>query len=111
MNANLNMNSYYNRQYQSSGDIRRAYLTKSRKAEVLSFVRSALMNPKVWYTLFTIKLILASVCAIALFTVIGSIEAGTLSPIVGILTALVVAAIECLCFIPIGDRPIRSKRK
>jgi hypothetical protein len=110
MNANLNMNSYYNRQYQTSGDIRRAYLANSRKAELISTAKRALANPKVWYTLFSIKVICAVICAVVLFTVIGSIEAGSLSPITGIITALAVAAVECLCFIPIGERP-QIKRK
>lgn len=110
MNANLNMNSYYNRQYPTSGDIRRAYLANTRKAEIISTAKRTLKNPKVWYTLFSIKVICAFICAIVLFTVIGSIEAGTLSPISGIITSLAVAAVECLCFIPIGERP-QIKRK
>ena len=44
MNANLNMNSYCNRQYQTSGDIRRAYLANSRKAEAVAFIKKALAD-------------------------------------------------------------------
>ncbi len=110
MNANLNMNSCYNRQHKTSGDIRRAYLANSRKMEAVSFIKRALADPKVWYTLFAIKVICAVACAVGLFTAIGSIEAGSLSPMAGIITALAVAAVECLCFIPLGNRP-QTKRK
>ena len=110
MNANLNMNSYCNRQYQTSGDIRRAYLANSRKAEAVAFIKKALADKKVWYTIFTIKIVCAIICAIGLLTVIGSIEAGSLSPLSGIITALAVAAVECLCFIPIGSRPGSNRR-
>ncbi len=108
MNANLNMNTYYNRP-RSSADIRREYIQNSRRREAIAFVKSALNNPKVWYTVFAIKTVFALASAIALFTVIGGIESGELSFFSGIVAALVVAAVECVCFIPTGERP-KSKK-
>ena len=104
MNANLNMNVYRNQAYRTSDDIRREYLYNARRREIVSLVNKTLAKPSVRKALVTIKVIIAIACAIALFSVIGSIEAGSLTALSGIVAAGVIAAVECICFIPINER-------
>ena len=108
MNANININNYYTNQI-SSSDIRRAYIQSSRRRDAIAFIKSSLKNPTVWHTLFVIKIMLGLISAISLFAVMGSIESGELSFLSGIIAALVIAFVECLCFIPIGKRPKSRK--
>ena len=111
MNANLNMNSYKNNSYRTSDDIRRAYMANARRREISSYVERTLSTPTVWKTIFAIKIILGIACAIALFSVIGRIENGGMTALSGIFTAIVIAAVECLCLIPIGENPERKLKK
>lgn len=105
MNADLNMNSYRSHTYRTSDDIRRAYLANTRRRELTAYVAKTLANPTVRKTLFTLKIICAIACAIALFSVIGLIEAGSVTALSGIFCAIIIAAVECICFIPIGEKP------
>lgn len=111
MNAHLNINSYRNPTYRTSDEIRRAYVANTRRREIASYISNALINPTVWKTLFAIKIILGIACAIALFSVIGLIEAGSMTATSGIFTAIIIAAVEFLCFIPIGENPKHRIRK
>ena len=98
MNANLNMTSKYNaRTYQSSSDIRRAYLASSRKVELekLFSVSPAFAKNLV----FALKAILALACAIAFFSVIGLIESGEITFFTGFIYTALISLAECLCFI------------
>ena len=104
MNANLNMNTYKNPTYRTSDDIRREYLYNARRREITSYINKTIAKPSVRKAIATVKAIIAIACAIALFSVIGSIEAGSISALSGIIAAGVIAAVECLCFIPIGER-------
>lgn len=110
MNANLNMNSYKNNAYRTSDDIRRAYMANTRRREISSYISRMLSTPTVWKARFAIKAILGIACAIALFSVIGSIENGSMTALSGIFTAIVIAAVEFLCFIPIGENPERRSK-
>lgn len=102
MNANININSYYNRPLESSMDIRRAYMANTRRREMRAFTSRLLANPTVWTVLFALKIICGIACAIALFTIIGLTESGEISSLSGIFSAIIIAAFESLCFIPIG---------
>ena len=106
---NANVNTYFERRTASaindSDAIRKAYLSRTRKESFFGAVDSAV----IWYMIFALKVIGGIVCAASFFTVLGKIELGTLSPIAGILCTLLIAALECLCFVPIGKRP--GKRK
>jgi hypothetical protein len=104
MNANLNMNTYRNPAYRTSDDIRREYLQNARRREIVSYVNKLLAKPSVRNALVTLKTLIAIACAIALSSVIGSIEAGTITALSGIFYSAVIAAVECLCFIPIGEK-------
>lgn len=104
MNANLNMNSYRTNAYQSSNDIRRAYLANTRKNEITSYINKALSNPAVFSFIFALKVVCAIACAIAFFVVIGLTESGEMTALSGIFSAVAIALVECICFIPIGDK-------
>lgn len=106
MNADLNMNSYRNHTYRTSDDIRRAYLANARRREFTKILSS----PTVWKTLFALKVICGIACAIALFSVIGLIESGSVTALSGIFCAVIIAAVECICFIPIGENPERKNK-
>ena len=103
MNANLNMNTYRNYTYKTSDEIRRAYIATTRRREIASYISKFLATPSVMKTLFTLKIILGIACAIALLSVIGSIESGSMTAMSGIITAVIIAGVESLCFIPIGN--------
>ena len=83
MNADLNMNSYRSHTYRTSDDIRRAYLANTRRRELTAYITKILANPTVWKTLFTLTVICGIACAIALFSVIGLIEAGSVTALSG----------------------------
>ena len=103
------MNAYYSntntRRYthSSSDAIRKAYISRTRKQAIASFVSSlsesvdtkALKN-----LILALKIISGIVCAVSFFAVVGMIEAGTISSFSGILCTAVIAALESLCFIP-----------
>ena len=103
MNANLNMTTYRNNVYRTSDDIRREYLQNTRRREMISLLRKTLAKPSVRKAIVAVKAIIAIACAIALFSVLGSIEAGNTTALSGILYALVIAAVECICFIPTAE--------
>jgi membrane protein YdbS with pleckstrin-like domain len=104
------MNTYRNT-YRTSDDIRRAYMANTRRREISSYIAKALATPSIWRALFAIKVVLGIACAIALFSVIGLIDAGSMSAVSGIAIAIVIAAVESLCFIPIGENPDRHNKK
>lgn len=110
MNADLNMNSYRNHTYRTSDDIRREYLANARRREFTDYIARILSSPTVWKTLFALKVICGIACAIALFSVIGRIEAGSVTALSGIFCAVIIAAVECICFIPIGENPERKNK-
>ena len=103
------MNAYYTnthtkRYVQNDSDaIRRAYLSNVRKQSVLRFIASLAesADTKVMQRLIlALKIISGIVCAISFFAVVGMIEEGSISVLSGILCTVVIAALECLCFIP-----------
>ena len=111
MNANLNMNSYKNHAHRTSDEIRRAYMANTRRRELSAYVSRILATPTAWKALFTAKIILGIACAIVLFSIIGKIEAGSMNAVSGIFTALIIAAVESLCFIPISENPERKSKR
>ena len=108
---NANPGRYYNGEFSysryDSDSIRKAYLAKARKNAIAGAIDSAIL----WYVLFAMKIIGGIVCTISFFSILGMIESGTMSPIAGILCTVLVALLECLCFVPIGNRPTKRIRK
>ena len=108
MNANLNTylgkakltNDY------DSDSIRRAYLSRSRKETLLGVIDSTVL----WYVIFALKVICGVASAVGFFAILGMIENGAISPITGILFTVLAALLECLCFVPIGQRPTTGRR-
>ena len=103
------MNAYYSnthtRRYaqNDSNAIRRAYLYNDRKQSVLRFINSLAESAEtkvMQRIILALKIISGIVCAISFFAVVGMIEEGSISVISGILSTIVIAALECLCFIP-----------
>ena len=111
MNANLNMNTYRNYAYKTSEEIRRAYIATTRRREISAYISKILATPSVLKALLALKVVLGIACVIALFSVIGSIEAGSMNAMSGIITSLIIAGVESLCFIPIGSIRERLTRK
>lgn len=109
MNANLH--TYYNRTRAAgaydSDSIRKAYLAKARRRAIAEIADSR----SVWTMIFALKIISGIICAIGFFSVIGLIEAGSISPLSGIFCTLLIALLESLCFIPMGKRPRAERRK
>ena len=103
---NANFNTYYGRTKTDSDSIRRAYLARARKATVSGAIDSAV----IWYVIFALKIICGAASAIGFFVILGMIEGGSLSPLSGILFTVLAALLECLCFVPIGQRPVSAKR-
>lgn len=112
------MNAYYSntntRRYsQSNSDaIRKAYISRTRKQTVARFISSlseSIDTHALKALVFTLKVISGIVCAISFFAVVGMIEAGTISAFSGILCAAIIAALECLCFIPTAKAPNKNK--
>ena len=104
---NANINTYFEKTAKTdSGSIRKAYLSRARKEAFFGAIDSAI----IWYMILALKVIGGIVCAVSFFTILGKIELGTLSPIAGILCTVLVTLLECLCFIPIGQRPGKRKR-
>ena len=108
---NANPGRYYNDGLShgryDSDSIRKAYLNKARKNAIADVLDSSLL----WYVLFAMKVIGGIVCAIVFFSVLGMIEAGSMTPAAGILCTVLAALLECLCFLPIGSRPSNRLRK
>ena len=105
------MNAYYTntniqRRYErtDSDTIRRAYLANTRKKAVANFISSLAESVDAMglrKVLTTIKIISAVLCAIGFFTVICLMESSSISAFSGIVCTLIIAAIECLCFVPL----------
>ena len=108
MNANLN--TYFGRHSEAVGcdsdSIRKKYLAKARKQELLSAVDSVI----VWHVIFALKILGGIICAVSFFAILGMIEGGKLSAFSGILCTVLVTLLECICFIPIGKRPVAKGR-
>ena len=113
------MNAYYTnsnsiKKYSNneSDAIRRAYLSNIRKNEALSFIKSfsGEINSKAIYNLITIlKVISGIICALGFFTVIGLMDAGSISIGGGIVSTVMIAILECLCFIPFGNKKDQNR--
>ncbi len=108
------MNAYYNKgktQQSTSDAIRRLYLERlcqkdARRSE------SAIAASRVTWVLFMIlKCVGSFVCVIGFFTILGKIEAEAISPFMGIVATLAIAALESLCFLPISQKPKKAVRK
>ena len=112
------MNAYYTntntRRYaQSNSDaIRKAYISRTRKQTIANFISSlseSIDTKALKNLILALKIISGIVCAISFFAVVGMIEAGTISALSGILCTAVIAALECLCFIPVGSNTNTKK--
>ena len=106
------MNAYYTHTNthtsQNSDAIRKAFLANSRKKKVedmISSLASGISSKMIWSIIFALKIISGIVCAVSFFSVLGLIENGSLSPASGIACTLLIAVLECLCFVPMGNRP------
>ena len=103
------MNAYYtnsNTQKKYNSDmIRKAFIAKTRKRELHSFISNLLSIElkAIFKIIFALKVIGGIVCAVSFFTVLSLIEAGSISSASGILCAILIAALECLCFIPFKE--------
>ena len=98
-NLNMNMNAYKPSSRPTSSDIRRVYLANTRKNELLSLFSVSAQTLRT--IIFTLKAICAIVCVIGFFSVIGLIESGELSALSGIFYTVIIALLECACFIPV----------
>ena len=105
---NANVNTYFERKSASvasdSDSIRRAYIARSRKEAFVGAADSAL----IWYLILALKAAVGLFCVISFFSILGKIELGTISPFAGILATLLIAGLECLCFVPLGKRPTKK---
>ena len=104
------MNAYYTntniRRFErnDSDSIRKAYLANTRKKEVMSFIGSlaeSIDSKTLWSFILSLKIISGIICVIGFLAVVSLIEAGTLSIASGFVATAIIAAIECLCFVPI----------
>lgn len=102
------MNAYYTNTHigrftQNDSDaIRKAYLANMRKQNILkifSFIDAKFIKSMI----LTLKILSTIVCAVSFLAVVGMIESGSISMLSGILCTLVIAALECLCFMPTGS--------
>ena len=110
------MNAYYTgsranvqRRYErtDSDTIRKAYLANTRKKAIFDFINSfseCVDSKMLWNAILILKVVSGIICALGFMAVICLIEAGSLSTASGIVCTLIVAVIECLCFIPMGDK-------
>ena len=105
------MNAYYTntniRRFErnDSDAIRKAYLANTRKKELLSFIGSlaeSIDSKALWNFILSLKIASAVICVIGFIAVVSLIEAGTLSIATGIVATAIIAAVECLCFVPIS---------
>lgn len=105
------MNAYYtntntrNRRYErrDSDAIRRAYIVNTRKKEFSALIGSlaaSIDSKTILNLILAIKIISGILCAVGFLSVICLIEAGSLSIISGLVATAIIAAIECLCFVP-----------
>lgn len=106
------MNAYYTntniqkRYTQHNSDmIRKAFIANTRKRELHSFISNLLsVEPKAMLKIiFALKVIGGIVCAVSFFAVLALIEAGSISSASGVFCAILIAALECLCFIPFKE--------
>jgi hypothetical protein len=110
------MNAYYTstrtniqRRYErtNSEAIRRTYLANTRKKAILDFINSiaeGIDSKMLWNAIMTLKIVSGIICAIGFFAVVSLIESGSLSIGSGLGCTAIIAAIECLCFIPMGNK-------
>ena len=112
------MNAYYTnsniRRYErnDSDSIRRAYLANTRKKEISELIgalASSIDSKVMWSLILTIKIISGILCAIGFLAVVCLIEAGSLSIAAGIVATAIIAAVECLCFVPMSNRQTTNK--
>lgn len=111
------MNAYYtnnNTHTSANSDaIRKAFLSNSRKQKFVEIIRSftsGIDSQTIWSIIFSFKIIGCIVCAISFFAVLGLIEVGSITPASGIFCAILISLLECLCFIPIGEKPKKIKK-
>jgi hypothetical protein len=104
------MNAYYTntniRRFErnDSDSIRKAYLANTRKREFLSLIGSlaeSIDSKTLWSFILTLKIVSGIICVIGFLAVVSLIEAGTLSIASGFIATAIIAAVECLCFVPI----------
>jgi len=110
------MNAYYTstktniqRRYErtDSEAIRRAYLANTRKKAILDLINSiaeSIDSKMLWNAIMTLKVVSGIICAIGFFAIVALIELGSLSIVSGLACTAIIAAIECLCFIPMGNK-------
>ena len=115
------MNAYYTstrtniqRRYErtDSEAIRRAYIANTRKKAILDLISSiseSIDSKMLWNIIMTLKVISGIICAIGFFAVVALIECGSLSIVSGLVCTAIIAAVECLCFIPMGNKQ-KSKK-
>jgi len=102
---NANFNTYYKNTRTDSDSIRRAYLARTRKESASGVIDSTV----IWYVIFSLKIACGIASAIGFFAILGMIDSGALSPFSGIFCTVLAALLECLCFVPIGQRPTAKK--
>ena len=83
----------------------RQYESKKKVEDMISSLASGISSKMIWSIIFALKIISGIVCAVSFFSVLGLIENGSLSPASGIACTLLIAVLECLCFVPMGNRP------
>ena len=110
------MNAYYagtrtniQRRYErtDSEAIRKAYLANVRKKAFFDLINSlsaSIDSKALWNAVVTLKIISGIICTIGFFAIIALIERGTLSILSGFACTAIIAAVECLCFIPMGNK-------
>ena len=107
------MNAYYTntniRRYEKndSDAIRRAYLANTRKkelSELVSSVASSIDSAATRNFILALKIISGILCVVGFLAVVCLIEAGSLSVASGILATAIIAAVECLCFVPTANK-------
>jgi hypothetical protein len=116
------MNAYYTntnirrniRSYErnDSDAIRKAYLANTRKKEfsaLIGALAASIDSKALRNLILSLKVISGILCAIGFISVICLIEAGSLSVVSGIIATAIIAAVECLCFVPTVDRQKASK--
>lgn len=98
--------------HRDSDAIRRAYIASTRKKAIVDFFESfasGIDSAVLFNIILSFKIISGIVCGIGFLAVIGLIEAGTISFTAGIACTVIIALLECLCFIPMGNKK-RSRK-
>ena len=112
------MNAYYTntniRRYEKndSDAIRKAYLVNTRKKELsdlVSSVASGIDSATTRNFILALKIISGILCVIGFLAVVCLIEAGSLSVVSGIFATAIIAAVECLCFVPTTNKQKYNK--